>query len=80
MRLRNAMGIVLVTAGMTFAAYKLLLTNEARRNLRETGSSLARGYYALLDMLDGLVGEKTDLDQLDANRRQIQQEWERLGY
>ena len=57
MRPRNAMGIVLVTAGMTFAAYKLLLTNEARRNLRETGSSLARGYYALLDMLDGLVGE-----------------------
>ena len=73
-------GHVLVTAGMTFAAYKLLLTNEARRSLRETGSSLARGYYALLDMLDGLVGEKTGLDQLDANRRQIQQEWERLGY
>ncbi len=34
----------------------------------------------LLDMLDEMVGEKTDLDQLDANRRQIQQEWERLGY
>ena len=69
------MGIVLVIAGMTFAAYKLLLTNEARRNLRETGSSLARGYYALLDMLVGLVGLKTDLDQLEANRRQIQQDW-----
>lgn len=80
MRPRNTVGIVLATAGMTIAAYRLLLTNEARRNLREMGSSLARGYYALIDTLDGVVGEKTDPDQLEVNREQIRQEWERLGY
>ena len=80
MRPRNTVGIVLATAGMTIAAYRLLLTNEARRNLREMGSSFARGYYALIDTLDGVVGEKTDPDQLEVNREQIRQEWERLGY
>lgn len=80
MRPRNTIGIVLAITGMTIAAYRLLLTNEARHNLREMGASLARGYYTLIDTLDGIVGEKTDPDQLEANREQIQREWERLGY
>ena len=80
MRPRNAVGIVMVTAGMTIVAYRLLLTSEARRNLRETGASLACGYHALIDTLDGIMGEKTDPDQLKANREQIRQEWVRLGF
>lgn len=69
--------VALVLAGATTAAYKFLLTDEAKEALRASARQVRSTMDTLSETLDG--GQDVSAESLP-NRRRVVQEWESLGF
>ena len=69
--------VALVLAGATTAAYKFLLTDEAKEALRASARQVRSTMDTLSETLDG--GQDVSAESLP-NRRRVAQEWESLGF
>lgn len=76
-RLRTMLIMAALSAGAGVAAYRLLLTEEARASLRRTASQVKDTVETLNDKL----GEKQNID-VDSlpNRQRTNEMWDALGY
>lgn len=76
-RLRTMLIMAALAAGAGVAAYRLLLTDEARASLRRSASQVKDTVETLNDKL----GEKQNID-VDSlpNRQRTNEMWDALGY
>lgn len=71
------LAVALVLAGAATAAYKFLLTDEAKEALRASARQVRSTMDTLSETLDG--GQDVSAESLP-NRRRVAQEWESLGF
>lgn len=74
---RNLLLFGVVLAGAGIAAYRLLLTDEARQALNRCTEEVCDVVKRINDMLEGT--QDNDMDAA-AQARQTAREWESLGY
>lgn len=60
-------------------AYSVLLTDEARAELRKTASTIRDAYRQVNESIEQAEGQVMEEDELP-NRQQTRKEWEALGY
>ena len=60
-------------------AYRVLLTDEARAELRKTVSTVREAYRQVNESIEQAEGQVMEEDELP-NRQQTRKEWEALGY
>ena len=60
-------------------AYRVLLTDEARAELRKTVSTVRDAYRQVNESIEQAEGQVMEEDELP-NRQQTRKEWEALGY
>ncbi|ERL06020.1 hypothetical protein J2S71_000659 [Olsenella profusa DSM 13989] len=80
MRSKGRLILTGVLVGTAVAAYRLLLTDDARENLRSAVMTVVDGYGRVSDAL-GIRRSYADEDEVLArNREELRQEWESVGF
>lgn len=76
-RLRNAIAAALLLSGAGIAAYKLLLSDEAKENLRQATESVRTACEKICDTINGVQGTVMEGDL--PNRERTREQWRSLG-
>lgn len=71
---------LVVGVGIAVAAYRLLLTDDARESLRRTVTTVIDGYGKVSDALGISRSYAGESDVLAHNREELRQEWEEIGF
>lgn len=80
MRSRGQLIVVGVIVGTALAAYRFLLTDDARENLRSAVTTVVDGYGKVSDALGIHRSYAGEGETLSHNRERLRQEWEDLGF
>ena len=76
-RLRNAIATALFLSGAGLAAYKLLLSDEAKESLRQATESVRTACEKICDTINGTQGTVMEGDL--PNRERTRAQWRSLG-
>lgn len=80
----NRLGRTIVTAGVLtglgFAAYELLLNDEAKAGVRKLVNAVKDSYNKLSEVVSSITGEVMDDDGTLPNVQATEQQWDALGY
>ena len=76
-RLRNAIAAALLLSGAGFAAYRMLLSDEAKENLRQAAESVRVACEKICDPINGAQGTVMEGDL--PNRERTRNQWRSLG-
>ena len=68
-----------VLGSCAVVAYRVLLTDEARAELKQTAGSVRDAYRKVNESIEQAEGQVMEEDELP-NRQQTRKEWEVLGY
>ena len=80
MRSRGRLILVGLIVGTAVAAYRLLLTEDARENLRHAATTVIDGYGRVSDALGINRSYAGERDVLAHNREELRHEWEDVGF
>ena len=78
-KLIRKLGFVLVLAGAGYAAYQLLLTDEAKESLKNSYSSIKDAYGRVTEIMSDTHGIVMGEDELP-NQAATRLQWEALGF
>lgn len=78
-KLRSRLVSVGLLAGIVVAAYKLLLTPEARESLKRAGKTIKESYDTITRAYGDAQGETMQEDVLP-NRVATEAQWEAIGF
>ena len=81
--MRRSLGMFLATGvvvGGAVAAFMVLLTPEARKNLTVTAKQAANVGRSMAERFSGNEVSAQDVARLEANRAWIEKQWEDAGY
>ena len=78
-KLVRRLGFVLVLAGAGYACYQLLLTDEAKKSLKNSYSSIKEAYGRVTEIMGDARGIVVGEDELP-NRAATRLQWESLGF
>lgn len=80
MRGRGKLVLAGLIVGSAVAAYRFLLTDDARENLRKAATAIADGYEKVSDALGVSRSYAGESDILAHDREELRQEWENVGF
>lgn len=80
MRIEGKLVLASLIVGAAVATYRLLLTDEARGNLRRAATTISDGYERVSDALDISRSYAGESEVLAHNREELRQEWESIGF
>ena len=75
--LRNTIAAALILSGVGFAAYRLLLSDEAKEDLRHATKSVRTACEKICDTINGTQGTFMEGDL--PNRERTREQWRSLG-
>ena len=78
-RLVGKLGFVLVLVGAGAIAYRVLLTDEARKSLKNSYSSIKDAYGRISEIVSDVRGIEQTEDELP-NQAATRLQWEALGF
>lgn len=79
-RLKGTLILTLVAGGLGYAAYRVLLDENARESLASAAKTMGQAYDSIRTRVEELKGIEVEDDQPLANRQAAEQAWARLGY
>lgn len=79
MKVRNALRISVVLAGVTVFVYRFGLSERARESLREGARSVSDAVESVVEKIEDMAGIVVDEGPLH-NREETERDWEALGY
>ena len=78
--LRNDMIMVIVLCAAGFAAYHLLLDDEAKKGVSSMAHTVKDSYNQLSNLVNDRIGTIMDEDVVTQNRKDIKEAWAELGF
>ena len=75
--MRNTIAAALILSGVGFAAYRLLLSDEAKEDLRHATKSVRVACEKICDTINGAQGTVMEGDL--PNRERTRNQWRSLG-
>ncbi|MGI6230937.1 MAG: hypothetical protein ACOYJL_08550 [Tractidigestivibacter sp.] len=69
-----------VMAGAAYAAYELLLNDQAKEELKRAIKATERSYQRIKEIVTEITGEVMDDDAPLPNVQATSQQWENIGY